>query len=94
MSEKFVLFDSRMGDKTNLSDFFSKHLIDICKGEIEAGNRPLGLFTSTDWKNHVSKFEERTSDKNKLDNKKRIWMVQGVQELCHRTWMGRGKGNC
>ena len=57
-------------------------------------NRPLGLFTSTDWKNHVSKFEERTSDKNKLDNKKRIWMVQGVQELCHRTWMGRGKENC
>jgi len=41
-------------------------------------NRPLGLFTSTDWKNHVSKFEERTSDKrtkiqlkNKLDNIKK-----------------------
>ena len=51
MSENFVLFDSRMGDKVDWSDFFLKHLIDICKGEIEAkGNRPLGLFTSTRWK--------------------------------------------
>lgn len=77
-SENFVLFDSRMGDKADWSDFFLKHLIDICKGEIEAGNRPLGLWTSTGWKNLVSKFAERTGDertkiqlKNKLDNMKK-----------------------
>ena len=39
MSENFVLFDSRMGDKADWGDFFLKHLIDVCKGEIEAGNR-------------------------------------------------------
>ena len=61
-SKKIVVFDSRMGDKVDWSDFFLKHLIDICKGEIEAGNRPLGLFTSTGWKNLISKFAERTDD--------------------------------
>jgi hypothetical protein len=55
--KKIALFDSRMGDKADWSDFFLKHLINICKGEIEAGNRPLGLFTSTGWKNLASKFE-------------------------------------
>jgi len=51
-----------MGDKVDWSDFFLKHLIDICKGEIEARNRPRGLFTSTGWKNLISKFAERTDD--------------------------------
>jgi len=35
-SEKIVLFDSRMGDKANWSDFFLKHSIDVCKGEIKS----------------------------------------------------------
>jgi hypothetical protein len=60
---KNVLFDSRMGDKADWGDFFLKHLIDVCKREIEAGNRPQGLWTSTGWKNIVAKFEAKTSDK-------------------------------
>jgi hypothetical protein len=53
MSKKIVLFDSRMGDKVDWGDFFLKHLIDVCKGEIEAGNRPQGLWTSTGWKKYL-----------------------------------------
>ena len=91
-----------MGDKADWGDFFFKHLIDVCKGEIEAGNRPQGLWTSTGWKNIVAKFEAKTSDKrtkiqlkNKLDNlKKRICLVHGVKELCYWTWMGCSKGDC
>jgi hypothetical protein len=30
MSEKFVLFDSRMGDKANWGDFFLKPLLHHC----------------------------------------------------------------
>jgi hypothetical protein len=78
MSENFVLFDLRMGDKADWGDFFLKHLIDVCKGEIEVGNRPQGLWTSTGWKNIVAKFEAKTGDKrtkiqlkNKLDNLKK-----------------------
>jgi hypothetical protein len=37
--------------------------IDICKGEIEAGNRLLGLFTRTGWKNLTSKYEGKTGRK-------------------------------
>ena len=85
MSENFVLFDSRMGDKVDWGDFFLKHLIDVCKGEIEAGNRPQGLWTSTGWKNIVAKFEAKTGDKrtkiqlkNKLDNLKKeyVWFME------------------
>ena len=43
MSEKFVLFDSRMGDKADWGDFFLKHLIDVCKGEKKLGIGPRGF---------------------------------------------------
>ena len=89
-----------MGDKADWSDFFLKHLIDICKGEIEAGNRPLGLFTSTGWKNLVSKFEERTGGKrtkiqlkNKLDNikKEHGWFMEFKNYATRLGW-GAAKG--
>jgi hypothetical protein len=37
-----------------------KHLIDICKDEILAGNRPAGYFTRNGWKNMEEKFLART----------------------------------
>jgi hypothetical protein len=53
-------------------------LFDACKEEIEAGNRPNGQFTSTGWKNFVSKFAQKSGDKrtkkqlkNKLDGLKK-----------------------
>jgi hypothetical protein len=36
-----------MGDKADLGDIFLRHLYDACKDEIEAGNRPLEIFTTT-----------------------------------------------
>ncbi|KAB8086153.1 hypothetical protein EE612_009293 [Oryza sativa] len=63
-----------MGDKADWGDGFVRHLFDVCKEEIEAGNRPMGIFTTTGWKNVVSKFAEKSGDKrtkkqlkNKLD---------------------------
>jgi hypothetical protein len=52
------LFSSRMGDKADWGDVFLRHLYDACKEEIEAWNRLLGIFTTTDWKNLVFKFAE------------------------------------
>ena len=82
-----------MADKADWCDTNVRHFIDICKGDIEAGNRPLGLFTRTAWKNLVTKYEEKTrlkqtkkQLKNKLDNMK-IYMVYGAQEFCHWSWM-------
>ena len=67
-----------MTDKADWCDANVRHFIDICKGEIEAGNRPLGMFTRVGWKNLVTKYEEKTGLKqtkkqlkNKLDNMKR-----------------------
>jgi len=48
-----------MADKADWCDTNVRHFIDICKGEIEAGNRPLGLFTRTAWKNMVTKYEKK-----------------------------------
>jgi hypothetical protein len=71
-----------MADKADWCDANVKYLIDICKGEIKAGNRPLGLFTRTGWKNMASKYEEKTGLKqikkqlkNKLDNTKKIILI-------------------
>ena len=49
-----------MTDKADWCDANVRHFIDICKGEIEAGNRPLGMFTRVGWKNLVIKYEEKT----------------------------------
>ena len=74
-----------MTDKADWCDANVRHFIDICKGEIEAGNRSLGLFTRTAWKNLVTKYEEKTrlkqtkkQLKNKLDNMKKeyTWFME------------------
>lgn len=71
-----------MGDKADWGDTFLRHLIDACKEEIEAGNRPMGIFTTTGWKNVVSKFAEKSGDtrtkkqlKNKLDLLKKEYVT-------------------
>jgi hypothetical protein len=53
---------------------FLRNLFDACKEEIDAGNRPMGIFTATGWKNVVSKFGDKFGNKrtkkqlkNKLD---------------------------
>ena len=76
------MFGSRMGDKAHWGDGFLRHLYDTCKEEIEAGNRPMGIFTTTGWKNVVSKFAEKSGDrrtkkqlKNKLDVLKKEYSI-------------------
>jgi hypothetical protein len=62
----------------------------------------IGPFTSTGWKNFVSKFAQKSGDKrtekqlkNKLDGlKEGIFSIYGVQEFSHWSWMGRGKTDC
>jgi hypothetical protein len=51
---------------------FFRHLYDACKEEIEAGNRPLRIFTTTGWKNFVFKFAEKSGDKSKKQLKNKI----------------------
>ena len=74
-----------MADKADWGDSFVRHLIDVCKEEIQAGNRPMGIFTKTGWKNLVCKFEELSGQKrkkkqlkNKLDNMKKefTWFME------------------
>ena len=74
-----------MADKADWCDANVRHFIDICKGEIEAGNRPLGFFNRTGWKNVISKHEEKTGQKltkkqlkNKWDNMKKeyTWFME------------------
>ncbi|TVU21317.1 hypothetical protein EJB05_30945, partial [Eragrostis curvula] len=66
--------------EANLRQFF-----EIVKGEIDAGNRPLGQWTKTGWKNLVVKYHERTGLKqtkkqlkNKLDSmrKEYTWFME------------------
>ncbi|RLN28547.1 hypothetical protein C2845_PM05G17810 [Panicum miliaceum] len=67
-----TLFGSRIGDKADWGDGFVRHLFDACKEEIEAGNRSTGIFTTTGWKNVVSKFAQKSGDnqtKKQLKNK-------------------------
>ena len=52
-----------MSDKADWSDSFVRNLFDACKEEIEAGNRPMGIFTNTGWKNVISKFADKSGDK-------------------------------
>ncbi|KAG2578779.1 hypothetical protein PVAP13_6NG112100 [Panicum virgatum] len=63
-----------MDDKADWGDGLVSHLFDACKEEIEVGNRPMEIFTTTGWKNVVSKFAQKSGDsrtkkqlKNKLD---------------------------
>uniref|UniRef100_A0A0E0QRJ1 Myb/SANT-like domain-containing protein n=1 Tax=Oryza rufipogon TaxID=4529 RepID=A0A0E0QRJ1_ORYRU len=58
----------RMGDKADWGDDFIRHLFDVCKEEIEAGNIPMGIFTTTGWKNVVFKFAEKSGDKRTKKN--------------------------
>ena len=67
-----------MAEKAVWDNATLKHLIDICKEEILAGNRPQGCFTRNGWKNLEEKFFARsgtklvkTQLKNKLDNMKK-----------------------
>jgi hypothetical protein len=71
-----------MGDKADWGDVLLRHLYDAYKEEIEAGNRPLGIFTTTGWKNLVFKFAEKSGDKrtkkqlkNKIDALKKDYTV-------------------
>jgi hypothetical protein len=77
VNDNFLL-DSRMSDKADWCDANVKHLIDICKKEIDAGNRTNGQYTTVGWKNLRSKYEEKSGLKqtkiqlkNKLDNMKK-----------------------
>ena len=74
-----------MADKADWCDANVRHFIDVCKGEIDAGNRPMGMFTKTGWKNLRTKHEEKTGQKlnkkqlkNKLDNMKKeyTWFME------------------
>jgi hypothetical protein len=71
-----------MSEKAVWDDVNVKHFIDICKEEIDAGNRPVGCFNGTGWKNLVAKFEARsgkkltkTQLKNKWDNLKKDYTI-------------------
>ncbi|TVT97229.1 hypothetical protein EJB05_57537, partial [Eragrostis curvula] len=55
------VLQDRMSDKADWCDANLRDFIDICKGEIEAGNRPHGQFTRNGWKNLRTKYEERTT---------------------------------
>jgi hypothetical protein len=69
-------------------------LFDACKEEIQAGNRPNGNFTTTGWKNLIFKFAQKSGDNKKAIEEqvryvqKGIYIIYGVQELCHWSWMG------
>jgi len=90
-----------MGDKADWSDRFLRNLFDACKEEIDVGNRPMGIFTATGWKNVVSKFGDKSGNKRKktIEEQVRyleegIYNVYGVQEFCHWAWMGCREQNC
>jgi hypothetical protein len=81
-------------DNTNV-----KHLIDICKEEILAGNRPGGCFTRNGWKNMEDKFLARcgvklvkTQLKNKLDNLKKDY-TQFMELKNAATGLGWNEAN-
>ena len=63
LNEISLMFDSRMSDKEDWADAFVRHLINVCKGEIEDVNKLMGIFTKTGWKNLVAKFEEKLGQK-------------------------------
>uniref|UniRef100_A0A0E0D101 Myb/SANT-like domain-containing protein n=1 Tax=Oryza meridionalis TaxID=40149 RepID=A0A0E0D101_9ORYZ len=53
-----------------LTEWVTRHigLFDVCKEEIEARNKSMGIFTTTGWKNVVSKFAEKSGDKRTKNN--------------------------
>lgn len=74
-----------MADKADWCEANLKHFIEIVKGEIDAGNRPLGQWSKTGWKNLSVKYHEKTGLnqtkkqlKNKLDNLKKeyTWFME------------------
>ena len=84
-----------MADKADWGDVFLRHLIDVCKGEIEVGNRPMEIFTKTGWKNLVAKFAEKSGQKrtkmqlkNKLDNMKKeyAWFMELKNQATGLGW--------
>ncbi|TVU50419.1 hypothetical protein EJB05_01790, partial [Eragrostis curvula] len=58
-----------MSDRADWCDVNLRHFIEIMKNEIEDGNRPLGQYTRTAWKNVAAKL------RNKLDNLKKEYIV-------------------
>ncbi|XP_038974808.1 L10-interacting MYB domain-containing protein-like [Phoenix dactylifera] len=59
-----------------------EEFIDICIGEVEAGNRPGTHFNRLGWANIIKKFNEKTGNqydykkfKNKWDNLKANWSI-------------------
>ena len=63
-----ILFGSTMGNNVDWGDGLVMHLFDACKEEIEDGNRPMGIFTTTDWMNVVSKFAQKSGDNRNKNN--------------------------
>ena len=57
-----------MDDKADWGDGLVSHLFDACKEEIEVGNRPMEIFTTTGWKNVVSKFAQKSGDNRNKNN--------------------------
>ena len=57
-----------MGNNVDWGDGLVMHLFDACKEEIEDGNRPMGIFTTTDWMNVVSKFAQKSGDNRNKNN--------------------------
>jgi len=68
-----------MGDKADWSDRFLRNLFDACKEEIDAGNRSMGIFTTTGWKNVVSKFGDKSGDKRKKQLKNKLDILKKEQ---------------
>ncbi|ONM41508.1 L10-interacting MYB domain-containing protein-like [Zea mays] len=88
-----------MAEKTIWGDDLVKHLIDVCKEEILAGNRPQGIFTRIGWKNVEDKFFARTKKKctktqlkNKLDNLKKDF-TQFMELKIAATGLGWNEAN-
>lgn len=88
-----------MAEKTIWGDDLVKHLIDVCKEEILAGNRPQGIFTRIGWKNVEDKFFARTKKKctktqlkNKLDNLKKDF-TQFMELKIAATELGWNEAN-
>ena len=83
-----------MGEKTVWDDANVKHFIDICKEEVQAGNKPVSYLYRTGWKNLEEKFEARTGKKltktqlkNNWDNFKKYYTF--FMELKNTaTWLG------
>ena len=77
-----------MGEKAVWDAFHLNAFCDICKDEVQAGNRPLGFLNRAGWKNLKDKFLDKTKKKltktqfkNKWDNLKAEYTL--FMELKH-----------